>query len=171
MSTHAANTARAEAAKDPDRIKERFLSFIERPNGVLGCWIWKGAQLSDDGYGVFWLDGKQVLAHRMSHELFKGPVEPRKKVLHSCDVKPCVAPHHLRQGTSVDNALDAIERGQIPRGETNGMSKLTEEIVREIRLDYTPYKRGELTRLAKKYGVTLQNIDQIVRGKTWRHVS
>lgn len=170
MSTEAANAARKENAQDPECIRRRFLAFVVMPNGERGCWLWIGARADKDAYGFFWLEGKLVLAHRASYIIFKGPIPPRKKVLHSCDVKHCVAPHHIRAGTTVDNARDAIERGQIRRGETNGMAQLNEDSVRAIRRSFIPGLRGELTRLAKAYGVTLQNIDQIVRGKTWRHV-
>lgn len=167
----AAIAARQRNAADHDYIRIRFLQFVEAPEGVDGCWIWKGARLAEDGYGVFWLDGSQVLAHRMSYKIFRGHLPARKQVLHSCDLKPCVAPHHLRAGTAAENAQDAIERGQIRRGETNGMALLTEDDVRAMRKEFIPGRRGELTRLAKKYGGTIQNVDSIVRGKTWRHVA
>jgi len=47
--------------------------------------------------------------------------------------------------------------------------KLTAEIVREIRKEFTD-RRGELTRLGKKYGVTYSNIRMIVDRKRWSNL-
>jgi hypothetical protein len=55
---------------------------------------------------------KNVLAHRRSHELFIGPVPDGMMVLHSCDVRECVNPSHLRAGSAADNGDDMAVRGR-----------------------------------------------------------
>lgn len=57
----------------------------------------------------------------------------------------------------------------LKRGEKHWKSKLTDELVREIR---TSYSRGGTTlkMLAAKYGVSFANIGKIVTRKNWRHI-
>ncbi len=62
--------------------------------------------------------------------------------------------------------LDANVRGAQVKG-----SKLTDELVLEIRRKYIPgYGGYGCRKLAKEYGVTFGNICMIVKGKTWRHL-
>src|SRR5689334_10350161 len=46
--------------------QERFFGLVEK-GGPGECWIWKGAK-RPYGYGNFWLEGKNVQAHRVSLE-------------------------------------------------------------------------------------------------------
>lgn len=75
-----------------------------------GCWIWKR---SKGGYGSFFLDGRQLSAHRAAWLLLRGELREGECVLHHCDVKACVNPEHLYVGTKGDNARDR-ERRQGP---------------------------------------------------------
>jgi hypothetical protein len=72
------------------------------------CWLWVGAK-TRDGYGRFAFRGKDMLAHRMSFLLHFGAVDDVEAVMHTCDVRSCVNPHHLRHGTRADNAGAADE--------------------------------------------------------------
>ena len=63
------------------------------------------------------------------------------------------------------------------RGSKNPMSKLTEEMVREIKRRWGPYKRYSrgrdgLTRanLAEEYGISQAAVYQVLVGRMWRHV-
>lgn len=79
---------------------ERFMSKVEVPEDGNLCWNWKGSTIK--GYGQFWKDGTNRLAHRVSYEYFNGfPAD--NMVIHSCDNPLCVNPAHLRDGTSIDN--------------------------------------------------------------------
>lgn len=51
------------------------------------------------------------LAHRVSFELFRGPIG-KLKVLHKCDTPACVNPQHLYLGTQLQNVKDRVERGR-----------------------------------------------------------
>lgn len=77
-----------------------------------GCWLWQAA-LGADGYGRAWDGAKVVLAHRLAYELEVGPVEPGMFVCHKCDVRACVRPDHLFQGTARDNSHDMVGKGRL----------------------------------------------------------
>lgn len=93
--------------------------FIECPK--TGCWLWVGHKYSN-GYAAIKAFGKMALAHRLSYELHKGPIPTGSEILHSCDVKHCVNPDHLRSGSHADNMQDAADRGRMPRGARHFMS-------------------------------------------------
>jgi hypothetical protein len=62
-------------------IDERFWSKVDQSGD--GCWPWLGGKNSG-GYGYFWLNGKNVPAHRVAYELTKGPIGPGLTVDHIC---------------------------------------------------------------------------------------
>lgn len=78
----------------------------------LGCWLWKGCK-TIGGYGRFNV-GKRVIkmAHRVSYELYVGPIPKGFQVCHSCDVRHCVRPSHLWIGTQTDNMLDMYKKNR-----------------------------------------------------------
>lgn len=76
------------------------------------------------GYGVMTTAPKtQRLVHVIACEQFHGPKAPGQEVLHSCDVRACFNPRHLRWGTRQDNVTDMISRNrgrwQKNQGEAN----------------------------------------------------
>lgn len=165
--TAAAFAAQARPTRELDR--ERFTKYMATSH-VNGCIYWTGHSQTAGGYGTFWLDRKNTPAHRASYILFKGPIPEGYVVLHACDDRQCVNPHHLSVGTSKDNSEDMVKKGRSRFGTLNNRVKLNEQIVLAIRAEYVSGRRGELSRLADKYLVTLQNIKCIVDGKTWKHV-
>ena len=66
-------------------------------------------------------------AHRLSYELFVGPIPPGTDILHSCDDPGCVDPDHLHPGDDLLNTIEKIERGRVAcnKGNKNGRAKLT----------------------------------------------
>ena len=118
------------------------------------------------------LRGQQT-THRVAHlvaDAFLPPKKPTDQVLrHLNDNKLDNRVENLAWGTHKDNAKDSIRNETFVRGITHGMARLTEDIVREIRLLYAT---GNFTQkeLALKFGVDKSAIGYIVRRKTWKHV-
>jgi len=98
-----------------------FLRFHDLIDKVAdGCWLWTGSTMNS-GYGQFKSFGGMVAAHRYAFELYKGPIPSGMQILHSCDVKLCVNPDHLRAGTHAENMAEAADRGRMARGASHPM--------------------------------------------------
>ncbi len=87
-------------------LKCRLLQYI-KICPLSGCWIWQGT-IKRDGYGTLDVDYKIKRAHRLSYEIFKGPIPENMFVCHSCDNPPCVNPEHLWIGDNQDNQIDSV---------------------------------------------------------------
>lgn len=77
-----------------------------------GCWLWQG-RLDADGYGRFMDDGRNVRAHRYAWDVFRDEWEPldwtgQLELDHTCRVRNCVNPAHLRQVTARENTLAGV---------------------------------------------------------------
>lgn len=89
---------------------DRLLASVDTSSDG-GCWEWT-ASCNDDGYGHLRVNGKLPKVHRLVYENFVGPIATGQVVRHRCDNPPCARPTHLVIGTSVDNAMDTVERGR-----------------------------------------------------------
>ena len=149
-------------------LRERMEKHIDRKPS--GCWEWTGVR-SHLGYGKVRSGGRApkcgilLLAHRAMWELTCGPIPDGLCVLHKCDNPPCVNPAHLRLGTKAENSREAIERGLMPRGIDRWNAKLTEDLVRHIRL-----ASGSQRAIAEQFGVSQQAVGKVKRGSTWSWV-
>lgn len=131
------------------------------------CWEWTRGK-HRFGYGWFHNGRKTVTAHRYSYELHFGPIPEGMGVLHRCDNPSCVRPDHLFLGTQADNNADKVRKGRQHRGEGTGGAKLCADDVRQIRELYA----AGLTqiKIAESFGICRENVGQIVRRETWKHV-
>jgi hypothetical protein len=137
--------------------------FIPEPNS--GCWLWLGGTQSK-GYGVFGPKKAKVLASRFSYEKYRGPVPAKLHVLHKCDTPSCVNPNHLFVGTRRDNMQDASRKGRMHPGEADGMAKLTQQQVDQIRQDASNGISN--ASLAQQFNVHRSQISRIVNRRRWK---
>jgi hypothetical protein len=158
-------------------VKDRFLSKVVITDD--GCWNWTAALMPGTGYGVFFMNKKNVYAHRVAWQLFKGEIAGGLFVLHDCDNKKCVNPEHLHLGTHKDNMREGVVRGRfprgdahnrrlhpecVPRGEAHWRARLSNADVAKIR---QLYASGGWTckTLGEEFGVTAEHIWGIITGK------
>lgn len=171
--------------------------ILERSMGepMSGCWLWLAGRYPN-GYGALRAYGRTRQAHRVSHQVFNGPLSDGQCVMHRCDLRPCVNPAHLVAGTARDNMQDAQRKGRLStgdrhwtrqypgrmkgvdllahvperraRGERHPRAALTAEQVAIIRATYAA-GGTTYTVLAATYRVAISTIWNIVRGHTWSH--
>ena len=100
---------------------DKFLNTISKLEPDLnGCLIWP-QRLTNAGYGQPQIDGEWILAHRKVLEIKLG----RKLALgmcacHTCDVRACVNPDHLWEGTIAQNNKDMMDKNRWVKPITKG---------------------------------------------------
>jgi hypothetical protein len=87
-------------------IRERLEEYIiPEPNS--GCWLWLGTR-SSNSYGMFWLNGRYEMAHRVVYEEFRAKISDGLTLDHLCRNTFCVNPNHLEPVTYRTNTLRGI---------------------------------------------------------------
>jgi hypothetical protein len=74
---------------------------------------------------------------------------------------------NLLYGTGAENMADAAAHGTLRRGETHNMAKLTEHQVSAIRRLHRVHTYKQL---AQEFGVSVNQVDNIVNRRQWKHV-
>ena len=171
---------RAVTRHDP---VERFWAKVNKAGPIpahvpeLGhCWEWTGGRHKKTGYGAFQRGDEVVYAHRFAYGLLVAPIPAGRGyhgvcVMHRCDNPPCVNPAHLRLGSHAVNMDDMKVKGRASgaRGERHHSAKLTEEQVRYMRRIYSGAP-GEFGVFATRYGVSAAAIQNVISGRTWKHL-
>lgn len=75
-----------------------------RRNPETGCWTWTAYTLPG-GYGFFFADGRNVLAHRFAYSQFVGAIPPGLVIDHLCRNRACVNPEHLEPVSMRENLM------------------------------------------------------------------
>ena len=102
-----AGKGRVSTQTPKQRFENKYLI-----NETTDCWEWQHAT-NNIGYGMFRFDKNTMrTAHRVSYELFNGPIPAGMCVCHKCDNPICVNPKHLWAGTLKDNAQDMVAKGR-----------------------------------------------------------
>lgn len=148
------------------QLKERLM---ERTVKTESCWIWTGSKFPR-GYGCISFCNKNRSVHKLSYQIFIGPVSNGLEVCHKCNNKACLNPEHLYLASHKENLNHASRDGLIPFGENGSNSKLKQIDVDEIRKIYKKYKKGcGCHFLARKFFVSPSTINRITSGRTWKH--
>lgn len=78
---------------------------------LTGCWIWLLVR-NPEGYGLFRVNGKTVLAHRFSYEQKHGPIPDGLQSDHLCRVRSCVNPDHIEPVTPKVNTNRGVNHNK-----------------------------------------------------------
>lgn len=125
----------------------------------------------DDGYLQICFFGRSCLLHRAVLIAFVGQAPDGYQCAHLDGNRANCALSNLAWVTVTENASHRKIHGTDGIGERNGMAKLTEEMVRDIRATCVPRsKTSNCTSIAKKYGISFQAVWDIVKGRRWAHV-
>lgn len=128
-----------------------------------GCVMWTG-YVDPTGYGKrghTWAH-REALARKLAR-----PIGPGMDACHTCDVRLCVNPDHLYEGTRRQNMADITARGRHnkPRGESHWRAKLSAADVAAMR---AAAAAGRSQRdLGRQFGVHSATVSRIVR-RIWR---
>lgn len=87
-----------------ERLRGRFWKYVKKTES---CWMWTG-EVTPNGYGTLSCRGHNRMAHRISFELFVGPIPDRMNIDHLCRNRICVNPSHLEPVTHRENVLRGI---------------------------------------------------------------
>lgn len=148
-------------------LKERF---DKKWKYTPGCWIWtKGTD--GWGYGIIQITTptfkRASKAHRVSYELYVGPIPEGKLIRHKCDNVLCVNPDHLIPGTNAENMADMVARGRSlsRKGHTNPNAKLTDQEVAQV-VDLVNCKLFKQVEIAQWYGVSQVTVSHLAIGRS-----
>lgn len=128
------------------------------------CILWPFG--SSRGYGVTYINQRNVFAHRYVCEKAHGPPPfTEAQAAHACGTRTCVNSRHIRWATAKENTNDKRGHGTLARGEKIANSKLKEHEVVEI---LTSPERNSA--MAKRFGVDINTVRNIRNRKSWAHV-
>lgn len=119
------------------------------------CIIWPFG-IAHSGYGIARIDGRAKSVHRHVCELAHGPAPEGMYACHSCGVRACISPVHLRWDTPAANNAD------MDKHNTRRTAKLTLQQVLEIRA-----ARDRSDDLGKRYGISRSTVCRLRKAKAW----
>jgi len=153
-----------------DRITYNLIEVVVRQD--LGPCLEKSSSRIGERYRVM-IGRNHYQASRLVLEAkLKRPLTSGMLSCHRCDNPSCFEPSHLFEGTTRDNMVDKVTKGRCCRqvlqsrgGSGNSNSKLTADMIQEIRISHESYQW-----LATKFGVNKSCIQKICKGLTWKHL-
>ena len=151
-----------------DHAIARFHANVTKHDN--GFWEWTGPKFRS-GFGGIRYDGKLWSAHRFSFKFIGGNDLPNKKVHRVAGAnKFCVNPDNLTLGDKFTMPSLPGTKEEAPKPKAKkAKGKLTEDTVREIKVMGAAGAKAPV--LATNYGVSASTIRDILKGKTWKHVT
>ena len=146
------------------------MAWLEEVTKYTGddCQIWPFAK-TGKGYGKIVIARRWIGPHVWVCTRVNGdPQQPGLEAAHSCGVRLCCNPKHIRWATPKDNAKDKIAHGTASYGEAHRGAKLTEADVVEIRRREAAGANRKVS--AKDFGVAVATIEDIAHRRTWKHL-
>jgi len=154
------------------RTSALYKKFMAKVEKTTTCWIFRSAP-NNAGYGSLCITKKigTKMAHRVSWELFNGPIPNGLCVCHTCDNRICVNPEHLFLGTHKDNTHDAIQKGRwsdppTAKGIDAHNAKLSFTDVQQIQELYR-HGYGTQKEIGVLFGVGRSTVSNIICGIHW----
>ena len=144
--------------------EERFWKKVDKSGE---CWEWTAGKTTA-GYGLFFLNGDQVYAHRYVLELEGIDIPTNMCACHICDNRGCVNPDHLFLGTRADNQKDMAQKGRACRGEDVTGGKLLEGDILRIR-DVLACNANQYE-IAKYFNIDQSCVSRINTRENWSHI-
>ena len=149
---------------------DRFMEKVSKgEDDEKDCWLWT-ASTYRGGYGHFrkLVDGKWKMykAHRYAYEAFKGPLEAKLQVCHTCDNPSCVNPAHLFVGTAKENMQDMQKKGRKALSRNPEHKWLDRETVDAMRKDFEQGMRQ--AEISLKYGHSRAQVSRVVLYQIWK---
>ena len=111
---------------------------------------------------------KTFTKHRLLLHAFVSPCPEKCEALHINGNKLDNRLENLRWGTRKENVADAIKHGTATIGSRNGGAKLTDEMVKTIRLSKTIGK--SVDKLSNQFNVSMITIKRVLDGLTYKGV-
>lgn len=146
-----------------------WIKYFDSTNKLIGYNITNGGDGNDTINNGFWLGKKLSDEHKknisLHHADMKGDKNPMFGKTHNDSVK-----ENLRKlKTGLKYSIETKQKqSEKTKGNKNPNSKLTDDIVLNIRKEYNEGEKTET--LAKKYKVNKPCIWKIVHNYTWKHL-
>lgn len=143
----------------------RFNSKIQKTKT---CWLWVSGTSSDQGYGLFWCNGKNVLTHHVAYNIFEGAQVPKEYTLeHTCGINLCVNPEHLYLSSRKDKTeakfflQDVQEQRKINLINSDGFLYFIESQTGPIKIGWARRPLAHLHTLQEEYPHKLNMLSTI----------
>ena len=147
---------------------------LRRPLAT-GRWWASRIKKTSNNHGYMWVQlsrygvDKWFPVHRLVLEAFNGlPLIAHPQTRHLNGIRDDNRPENLSWGSAYANARDRDAHGTTARGERQHLAKLSPEKVQAIRR-----RRADgvvIVAIANEFGVSFTTIQNILSGRTWRHV-
>ncbi|CAI8775653.1 HNH endonuclease [Pseudomonas donghuensis] len=131
-------------------------------------------RFTSDGYIKYALQQnrvrQQTLCHRLVYESFVRPLEAWEEIDHLNGNKQDNRLDNLEPVTKLENMRRSFRAGRnVARGSKVRTSKLTEQVVSEIRRRHA--QGAKQAQLCKEFDLAKDHVSKIILRKTWRHVA